>query len=87
MASIIELGKSWTTIYAHHQKLRNTVLQMIAHPEATDDQIQEAVRTYRSTTISLRKVHKRTVEAANKLSTGRGTVVYHIVDKIKSQRI
>ena len=58
-----QLYESWVKLNAHQQALGRTVLRMLAHPDATPEQVQDAAARYRASAQSIREVQERTVKA------------------------
>jgi hypothetical protein len=80
-----QLYESWRNLHTKHQAMGRTVLQMLAHPDVTPEQVQDVATHYRETTRSLREVQERTVSALRKLQpTGS---LFNLGDKVQKDRL
>jgi hypothetical protein len=60
---LVQLYKSWKEIVELHQKMGNRVLALCSHPDATPEQIMEAVAGYRRAAEGLRSKYAVTHKA------------------------
>lgn len=67
MSKAQTLYDSFKKLYELQAKMGRTTLELIAHPDATPEQIQEASVGYRNVTQSLRKHKPVVVQALVKL--------------------
>lgn len=81
-----QLYESWAKLHAKHQAMGRTVLQMLAHPDVTPEQVQDVATRYRATTQSLRGVQERTVSALRKLQP-TGSVLMNLGDRVQKDRL
>lgn len=61
-----DLAESYTRLVALHGQMGQTILQLISHPDATDQQIKEACDKYKEITQSLSQHKPKIVEALYK---------------------
>lgn len=83
-AKLMELYKSWDALLKHKDKMGHTILELIAHPDATQEQIAEVVPRYRDVVGMLRKHRPVIIEALNK---GRSMPVRNALDKVRDAHI
>lgn len=70
MSKTTEIHRAWKNHATNYNKFKDTAMELLVHPDATQEQVQEVV-------TKLREAHKRHTEAANKMrESGYG----HIVD-------
>ena len=81
-----QLYESWRNLHTKHQAMGRTVLQMLAHPAVTPEQVQEVATRYRARTHSLREVQARTVSALHKLQP-IGSAFTNLGDKVQKDRL
>lgn len=53
----------WMQMVRNRDQLGRTVLEMLAHPQATQEQIMSAAGRYRRVTASMREVQPKVVQA------------------------
>lgn len=58
-----QLYDTWMQMVRNRENLGRTVLETLAHPQATPEQIQDAADKYKRITTSLREVQPKVVKA------------------------
>jgi len=58
-----KLHAVWTQMLANRARLGQTVLEMLQHPDATQEQVLSAADRYRRVSASLREVQPKVVAA------------------------
>lgn len=81
---LIDLYQSWDEMVKLKERMGRSLLELIAHPDATDEQIVTTALRYRTVVMDLRK-HKPTVlEAMNK---GYSYKLRSLADNIMKTRL
>lgn len=81
-----QLYESWVKLNARQQALGRKVLEMLAHPDATPEQIQDVAARYRASAQSIREVQERTVKALHKLQP-RGYCLFNYANEVQSDKV
>lgn len=69
MSNRHEIHKAWKNHTNNYNKFKDTAMELLVHPDATQEQLNEVV-------TKLREAHKRHIEAANKMrESGYGQIV------------
>ena len=63
---LIDLYESWDEMVKLKERMGKSLLELIAHPEATNEQIVETALRYRKVVYDLRKHKPNVLEALNK---------------------
>ena len=83
-AKLWELYKSWQALVDHKAKMGRTILELIAHPEATPQDIERVVPQYRDIVGKLRE-HKPVILKA--LDKGTSWRVHNAYDTVKNTHL
>ena len=82
-AKLWELYKSWDALVEHKGKMGRTILELIAHPEATPQDIERVVPQYRDIVGKLREHKPVILKALNKGGSWRVRNAYDNVENTK----
>lgn len=83
-AKLWELYKSWDALVKHKEKMGNTILQLIAHPDSTPEHLAETLPRYKELVGKLRE-HKPTI--LNALNKGTTWQVSNAYDRVKNTQL
>lgn len=82
-AKLWELYKSWDALVKHKEKMGNTLLELIAHPDSTPEHLAEALPRYKDIVGKLRDHKPVMLQALNKGSSWRLSNAYDTVKNTK----
>lgn len=83
-AKLWALYKSWDALVKHKEKMGQTILELVAHPEATPQDIERVVPQYRDIVGKLR-AHKPVILKA--LDKGGSWRVHNAYDNVKNTNL
>lgn len=78
------LYKSWHALVEHKDKMGRTLLELIAHPDAKEEDIAAAVPKYKDTVGMLREHRPKILEALRK---GKSWHVLNAYNEVKNTRL
>ena len=79
-----QLYDTWMQMVRNRENLGLTVLEMLAHPQATPAQIQDAADKYKRITTSLREVQPKVVKAL--YAKGQPMMANTVQESLKRKR-
>lgn len=82
-AKLWELYKSWDALVKHKEKMGNTILELIAHPDSTPEHLAEALPRYKDLVGKLRDHKPVMLQALNKGTSWRLSSAYDTVKNTK----
>lgn len=82
-AKLWELYKSWDALVKHKEKMGNTILELIAHPDSTPEHLAEALPRYKDIVGKLRDHKPVMLQALNKGTSWRLSSAYDTVKNTK----
>lgn len=81
---LLELGNTWLTLVLNKEKMGRTILELVAHPDATPEQLSEALPRYKEVVGNLRKHRPVILEALDK---GYSWRVQSLKDKVRNTKL